>query len=524
MVLQVELSIEDEEAKQRYQLISLSDKFLEDIHSMAEYCRPRMLSDDKKIQKEEEHARYAIIANNTEFQEIFKMSSADLTYLQKISSKKKAELYREIIAIIQKFIAKSSFTSLEDSVVRIQRTFRKQKRQRMEIDRVRYNYSSYMQVMKDEKNIVITPETLLQESNTPYRPQCEETLATRIQNAASKVTFFSKVRHLAATRYICSIFNDGLYSRYHLEKTATPYRKAALAQCDIWDGDLDVICFGPNLIDPRAVKMDTIELVFDVNKILEPKHRPVIFCKQRDFGYLYSKTLTLPLGAHSISIDYSYTNRQNTPNFFYGEGGWKIMASISFKPDASQYPSWKRISGEIPKPLCMVTDIDQAHQIISLLFFRFLDNLVDEEGNKETSYTKLIYDEIALLTNDELQHFLQNIFDTLTVSAEFNIVGAYKIDFSALKSITARYDLPINERYSLHLDTLISALEEGNIDFLKEAQNNIPNMFDSYRFVDYLLSKTTQIDSQQALKEIRKKCEAPEWITDDLQTQRMPQV
>lgn len=404
----------------------------------------------------------------------------------------------EAMKTLNNLIASSGLTKLEETAIQLQRTFREKKRQQEEETRITHLYSEYIAWMNKTHSTTITAKRLLKDASTPYKPQCEEKLADRIQNAAKNVVFFSTVRHLTATKSIKNIFNDALYGRRHLLQSYTLFRKAALFSCDIKDGDSNVICFGPNEIDPVALQKDTMEIVFDLKKILHSK--PRIFYKQRDFGFHLKRQRKLTLGKESLFFTHTepahYTNNDS------------MLPFIIFNHDNNHEPdAW----AEALKLLFINYNIEKANQILTLNFFRFIDNIARADRSPHPAYKESIYNKIALLDDEELQVFLQSIFDNLTDTAEFNVYGAYKIDFSAIKNITTRYESP-SQKYTLNMEILLTSLKTGDSHALCEAQINIPEIFNSYRFVDYLLSQVISSNCRVELEKLRKECAVPAWL------------
>ncbi len=139
-------------------------------------------------------------------------------------------------------------------------------------------------------------------------------------------------------------------------------------------------------------------------------------------------------------------------------------------------------------------DIEKMHQILTLNFFRFIDALHDENQVEATDKKNEIYQALGKLNDQELVETLHEIGKNMTDTMEFNFYGAYKIDFSALLKIKNR-----KLDFELELPSLVDELNAGRFDLLHEAQEKLPNIFNSHRFVDYLLSK---IDNELAREEL----------------------
>tara|TARA_R110002126_G_scaffold275361_1_gene420730 strand:- start:1373 stop:1636 length:264 start_codon:yes stop_codon:yes gene_type:complete len=53
----------------------------------------------------------------------------------------------------------------------------------------------------------------------------------------------------------------------------------------------------------------------------------------------------------------------------------------------------------------------------------------------------------------------------------------------------------------------------GNINELRHARTIIPVLFQSYRFLDHLISNVKNIEVKYYLDDLRKKCLTPTWIS-----------
>lgn len=363
----------------------------------------------------------------------------------------------------------------EESIIKMQRRVRSKIRFQEEVKRitgvVSYGWHS------EEK---IDVASLLKDANTPYRPKgCDAKLADRIMQTATKIKLFSTIRHLTSATALPSIFNDGLFGRRTLEKFHMSYKSAALMSCDVKDGDLNVICFGPNEIDPHSIQKDSVEITLNFDKM--NKENPCIFYKQRDFGYELDRNRTMRL-PDSV-LEFSHTSflrcadKRKMNLQLFNARGWRFQVS------------------ELYKFSFMAYNVQQIHQILTLNFFRF----IDEVKNKG------FYGELANLSDDDLYHFLTDLGKKFTDTAEFNFYGAYKIEFPAIETI--RFD-----HYTLDLWNFIKELKANNFAKLKEAQHKIPQLFESYRFIDYLLSKISPSTVYSELQNLRKECVTPFWL------------
>jgi hypothetical protein len=71
----------------------------------------------------------------------------------------------------------------------------------------------------------------------PYFPKCSKALGRKIVAAATQVHLWPTVRHLTSTKYLNSIFDDGLMGRRNLRNLYKCFSPAALYPDDIRNGD-----------------------------------------------------------------------------------------------------------------------------------------------------------------------------------------------------------------------------------------------------------------------------------------------
>lgn len=388
--------------------------------------------------------------------------------------------------------------AVENKLIAIQRIFRAQQRRRENLQRLPVVYSNLWRGPDQPRGM--TPqevEQLLTDANTPYQPHCDARLAERIMNAAKKVELFSTVRHLTASSALTSIFNDGFLGRRSMIQFYMPFKPACLAGKDIENGDANVICLGANRIDQRA--KHGVELLFDAKKLTE-KNNPCVFYKQKDLEYCYERSRRVSINDLDLVFIHTYTD------------GW-------VRPGTSplRFISPKFVQSAVTKALLIADNLEEMHRILTLNFFRFIDLLIDS-GVPESACKKIIYEAFSNLTDQQLEETLLQIGKQMTDTMEFNFYGAYRIDFSAL--LTIKKEEP---SYSLDLREFVDALKIGNITKLHEAIEKIPEIFDSYRFVDYLLStvvgpnnvassETVASDVIVELKAQRARCIVSSWM------------
>ena len=377
----------------------------------------------------------------------------------------------------------------EAQLIKIQRKMREKLRYKDEIIRINHFYKKYVTACG------MPIDSLMKDANTPYFPKgCDTHLANRIVNVAKSVKLFSTIRHIAAAKHLTSMLDDGLYGRRTLENFYMPYKKSALAECDVADGDSNVICFGPQAIDSHIKTNDKVEITLDLNKI--QKNNPTIFFKQRDFGFIHEKMRTIFIGKEKLV--FSHTGCILNDNQYY-------TYFRLFNENRCNAPMIA--SAQLPKFSLISYNFAKIHQILTLNFFRFIDKLCKPSGSiLFTAYINKIYSAIAELSDRELSRFLEELGKLMTDTAEFNFYGAHLIESSSIKSIK------FND-YSLEINDFISALQAGDLNQLNQAKNNLPQLFKSYRFIDYLLSKITHQEITKDLLSTRKSCMMPFWMT-----------
>jgi hypothetical protein len=407
-------------------------------------------------------------------------------------------------AAVLETMNKIDMTAIEPFILKVQRRVRMKKRHQEEIYRIAqrdefYLKSQHMSIEELEaikktgqtpKQIHQWAEELLQDANTPYKPKCDPILSDRIMSAAEKVAAFSTVKHITSVKAIQSIFDEALYGRRTLMDFYLGFDPAALHASDVLNGDGNVACLGPQDIDPKALGGIIIE--FDLPKLIQNK--PSAFYKQRDLEYQVDKVRQVQLGKETISFDHTGFVRcaeQTSAYLSIVDGRWGDLKQIA----------------EAPKSSFISYNLEQMHEILALNFFRFMDRMSDLEGRIDQTYIDDFYRKLALLTEEELVLFLTELEKNMTDTAEFNFYGAHQIDFSTIQNITARY-----KKYTLNLPKFIHDLKHGNIDELRQARIKIPELFQSYRFLDYLLLQLQDSEAKYYLDDLRKQCKTPNWV------------
>ncbi|NDH08741.1 MAG: hypothetical protein EBY16_03860 [Gammaproteobacteria bacterium] len=387
-----------------------------------------------------------------------------------------------------------------------QRQFRKKKRYQEEINRI--TLGSLAEIQKRSKKVnrqieyefselgfsyeKMSAEDLMRDANTPYKPKCGPELAARIMAAAEKVSAFSSVKHITSASALQMILDDALYGRRTLMDFYIPFNPAALSSFDVKNGDGNVVCLGPQGIDPLAKGDIVIE--FDLSKLFQ--QQPPAFFKQLDLGYQLDEIREVHLGKTLLRFDHTSAKGPSFPR-----DPNKVYLTIIDK-------GYSQIAA-IPNASLISYNLEQMHQILALNFFRFIDRMQDTDQDIDMEYIKSFYAQVNQLTDEELILFLTELEEKMTDTAEFNFYGAYQIDFATILSISAK-----SKEYTLHLPRFIEELktdqDPGGV--LSRAQQQIPELFRSYRFLDYLLAQVAHSNAQYDLDTLRKKCETPKWV------------
>lgn len=387
--------------------------------------------------------------------------------------------------------------SAEKQIIQIQRSFRNNRR-----------------IKEDEMRRKGQPLP-----DAPYRPLCDSVLADRLMESASRVKLFSKLRHLTNQAALTAIFDNGLAGRNTLIKQLQKFTPAALTHFDIGFGDANKICFGPQGIDSSWLNEKTVEIIFSGD--LQYQEKLPASCKQQDLGFVtrrdkYPPTPLFLEGTPLSSLSFIHTERLSDKKEIEF-----LLLDINQRPVA-----WAKLS---PSEL-MTNNLIDVSQIFVLNFFKFIDNLAiynPSVGTREfkpapaTSLVQSIYDKIGALSPAELDAFLHRIGLACTRTAEFNIYGVHQIDFSTIESITARYlfqydqaqamEVGLSDSYILNIKNFISALNEGSSLKLHEARQNIPELFKSYRFLEFLNANIHDQSIRTQLEILYENCEIPQW-------------
>ena len=106
-----------------------------------------------------------------------------------------------------------------------------------------------------------------------------------------------------------------------------------------------------------------------------------------------------------------------------------------------------------------------------------------------------------------LLELTRNICDTM----EFNFYGSFLINPALIKEVSV-FDESKNKSYTLNMEECIASLQRIDLQRLAEVQKKIPELFQSYRFIDHLLSQSGIPEIiRDNLQECRGKIELPLW-------------
>lgn len=393
--------------------------------------------------------------------------------------------------------SKKTLDTLTKASIKIQR-FTRQRIRRKQVFKCVENLLAHH---KDYTHLNLSPDELLRDANEPYTPQCKDkALSERIMRLVEKINpLFTTIKHQTNQRHLKNILDTALFGRENLLTFYALFSPAALFESDVSNGDANVVCFGPNEIDSQGgLHTLIIEEYLDKVKNLEN-----CFFKQLDLGFRWpGRTEILELGDKRLKFKYLDSMPSYAPEFNWNSSAFELFNEEGKKLDAYAV---------VPNVSLISYNTKKIHQILTLNFFRFIDNLrflpeeENEEPKKYPEKTEEIYAKIAALSDEELIDFLERTGKTMTQTTEFNFYGGHQIDFSAVKSFTTKsWSEPdcAYKTFSLKLETLVNDLQWGNTKKLSVAEKKIPELFTSYRFLDYLISK---VNNPKVLKILQEK-------------------
>lgn len=97
--------------------------------------------------------------------------------------------------------------------------------------------------------------------------------------------------------------------------------------------------------------------------------------------------------------------------------------------------------------------------------------------------------------------FLSDLGRKMSDTGEFNFYGAYKIPPELIQSIAIYPDGRENNRIEISIQELITSLNQGSLELYKFAKDNVPTVFNSYSFVNFVMSQVADETIRQQLKE-----------------------
>lgn len=356
----------------------------------------------------------------------------------------------------------------QEQLIDLQRAFRRKKRKKEEKARISKVLEGqianlYLEMFSRQHGCL--PQQLLSNLDKPYRPvKCKQNIAERILRISAAIQFIKTIRHTTSRASLLSILEGCLYGARTLKEFDIAYKKAALSSFDVKNGDGNAICFGAFKIDPKARQEDPVDIELSLEKIQQ--RSTTAFYKQLDFCFnTYGNPLTyVQLGDLKLGIKLADgTNPKLILVIMKGD--------VEIIQKSIQYPHYLLIHYNIPA----------LQQILTLNFFRFIDVCDDDE------VAALIYSEIDKLTDDDLEAFLNELGRVMCLTMEFNFYGAYKINFDDVKCIST-------PSFRVEFDSLLLSIRKRDISYLRKAQENIPELFCSQRFLKFLKIKILAAD------------------------------
>ena len=135
-----------------------------------------------------------------------------------------------------------------------------------------------------------------------------------------------------------------------------------------------------------------------------------------------------------------------------------------------------------------------------LSFFKSLDEIVGPIGQE-------FYSDISKMSDERLSQLLKEIGENISLTMEFNFYGSHQIDFDSLESVVDK-----KRNFSLHVPSLVQELQSGKLGLYQKASSVFPTLFQSYRFLDYLISKEYIPGFLEELSRQKALCKAPPYL------------
>lgn len=336
-----------------------------------------------------------------------------------------------------------------------------------------------------------------QHQDEPYNPRfCSTEFAERIINISKDIKLFDEVKHLTSLDALSNILDVGFRGRKSMVRDYQTFRKAALSPFDCKRGDADVICFSGSEIDERCMKENTVELVFDLEKIRQFEHdspNPCMFFKQRDLGLFKSdKKREVRIGDATVCFDHTSFDNRASSNF-----RTRVVFNDSLLSTVSDFSLISHNVAEMDSTLVMN-------------FFRFLDGVIDQGSTGGVEFVEEVYSKLEILDDENLREALTDLGKNASDTMEFNFYGHFLADPVLLKEIKF-YKESGKLEFSLKVSELIDSLKSGEREDFDLAKENIPQLFESYRFLEYLQSHNANEDLKGEIKSLIQESKVPSW-------------
>lgn len=289
------------------------------------------------------------------------------------------ELLPEMIAVQEKleidvllvFLSKMPANEMEIVIAKIktiQRYVRKKIRIKGERNALilKHNRS-----LSDERDVMMTKDSLMAASR-PYIPsECSRELARKIYIASGKIKLFNTIHHITTKNAFPSILNV-VYGRHNLQNLFLNFKPAALEGWDIKNGDGNVVCFAPYKIDPICIGKNSVDIIFDLEKM--NLKNPCIFYKGKDLGYDTKEVRKVMIGGYPLY--FSHTRRFFSRSLYRSTEQAKNQ-NVTFQLFSKESGSDDsvRAQAQVYTEDLISYNTKKMHQILTLNFFKFLDGL-----------------------------------------------------------------------------------------------------------------------------------------------------
>lgn len=410
-------------------------------------------------------------------------------------------------------ISLEQFNTIEKSLRQFQRKFRRDQRLQQEKHRIpeyskaitmirthkqwqtlpkerAENFDEYLEKRMAQKKV----EKLEPTTNMYFPKKCTSQLAHRIIDLASQIKFIQTIYHKTHETALKSICDEGLFGQQTLTSTLRVFKRAALEKIDRGFGDVNVVCLtaGHGAIDPLAE--GKVSITFDFNKIQQAAiNAPSCsFFKQLDFGFKQKKQRPIHLD-QDFTLVFDHTSEK-------GE-----CLEIKMCVDQDKYAL-------LAHHELISYDVEHLEQVLILNFFRFLEQLKFKADDKSAdAYIQKFYQTLNAMGDARLKEVLTQIGLNASDTMEFNFYGAHQIDFNTVISISKSDTGPDKKSYVLKMKPLIEQLQQGQLTLLSESQKAFPELYRSFRFIDFLSFHTDNKEVLETLNSLRSQCLVPGW-------------